>query len=133
MAVSVRIEVNNRLINRLLRSPAGPLARNMLTRGNRVRREARRRINSRSGDLARSIDVDVIIENGGAGVRVGTSLHYARYVHDGTGVYGPRHQPIKPTRKKALAFSSGIGTVVVASSSGQRGTKFLLEALSAAG
>lgn len=133
MAVSIRIDVNNRLINRLLRSPAGPLARNMLTRGNRVRREARRRINSQSGALARSITVDVVVENGGAGVRVGTSLHYARYVHDGTGIYGPRHRPIKPTRKKALAFSAGADTVIVASSPGQRGTQFLREALSAAG
>jgi hypothetical protein len=133
VAVSIRIDVHNQFINRLLRSPAGPLARNMLTRGNRVRREARRRINSQSGALARSITVDVIVENGGAGVRVGTSLHYARYVHDGTGLYGPRHRPIRPTRRKALAFSGGTGTVIVASSSGQRGTKFLSEALSAAG
>lgn len=128
MAVSVRVEVNNRLIQRLLRSPAGPLARNMLTRGNAVRRAAQRRINSRTGDLARSIDVQIVEAKDGVGVRVGTSLHYARYVHDGTGVHGPRGEPIRPTVKRALAF----GDVVVAKSSGQRGTNFLRAALDAA-
>jgi hypothetical protein len=132
VAVSVRVEINSRVVQRLLRSPAGPLARHMLTRGHRVRRAARRNINSRSGDLARSIDVKIIIENGGAGVRVGSDLFYARFVHDGTGIYGPRQRPIRPERRKALAFGGSQGTVVVASSSGQRGTKFLLRALDAA-
>ena len=132
MAVSVRIEVNNRVIQRLLRSPAGPLARNMLTRGNRVRRAEQRNINSRSGDLSRSLSVQIVIENGGAGVRVGSDLYYARFVHDGTGIYGPRQRPIRPTRKKALAFEGSRGQVFVASSRGQRGTKFLLRALDAA-
>lgn len=133
MAVSVSIEINNRLIQRLLRSPAGPLARNMLTRGNRVRAEARRRINSRSGTLARSITVNITMVNGAAGVQVGTDLYYARYVHDGTGIYGPSRRPIRPQRKKALAFSGRTGNVVVSSSRGQRGTKFLVEALRVAG
>lgn len=133
MAVSVRIEINNRFVERLLRSPAGPVARNMLTRGNKVRREAQRRINSRSGDLARSIDVQIVVVGGKAGAQVGTSLYYARFVHDGTGVYGPSQRPIRPRRKKALAFAGRTGSVVVASSSGQRGTRFLVEALRAAG
>jgi hypothetical protein len=133
VAVSVRVEINNRFITRLLKSPAGPLARHMLTRGNRVQREARRRINSRSGRLARSITVSVVVENGGAGVRVGTDLFYARFVHDGTGVYGPSQRPIRPRRGRALAFPGRAGHVVVASSAGQPGTGFLREALRAAG
>lgn len=133
MAVNVVIDVNNRFIARLLRSPAGPLARNMLTRGNRVQREARRRIHSRTGNLSRSVGVEVVIANGGAGVRIGTDLSYARFVHDGTGIYGPNHQLIKPQSKKALAFDGRGGAVVVASSRGQRGTRFLIEALRAAG
>lgn len=132
MAVSVRIEINNRFVSRLLRSPAGPLARNMLTRGNAVRRAARRNVNSRSGDLSRSIDVQVVIENGAAGVRIGSDLYYAKFVHDGTGIYGPSNRPIRPQRRRALAFSGGTGVVIVASSRGQRGTKFLVRALSAA-
>jgi hypothetical protein len=105
----------------------------MLTRGARVQRAARRRINSRSGDLARSIEVDTVRgPDGGVGVRVGSSLSYARFVHDGTGIYGPRGRPIRPTRGKALAFTGAGGSVVVASVRGQRGTRFLIEALDAA-
>lgn len=129
MAVSVRIEINGSALNRLLRSPTGPVARDMLRRGQRVQTAARRRINSRTGQLARSIEVSIVIADGAAGARIGTDLYYARFVHDGTGIYGPSRRPIKPTRRRALAFGNG---VVVASSSGQRGTHFLRNALRAA-
>lgn len=132
MAVSVRIDINNRFMERLLRSPAGPIARNMVTRGNKVKRAAQRRINSRTGELARSIDTQIVIVRGVAGVQVGSSLFYARFVHDGTGIYG-RGTPIRPTNGKALSFTAGGRSVVVASSKGQRGTHFFTEALSAAG
>jgi hypothetical protein len=132
VAVSVRIDINNRLVNWILRSPAGPVAKNMLTRGQRVRRAAQRNVNSQSGALAHSIRVEIVIVGDRAGVQVGTNLHYARFVHDGTGIYGPSHRPIRPTRRKALAFSGRSGGVIVASSRGQRGTKFLERALHAA-
>jgi hypothetical protein len=105
----------------------------MLTRGNKVKRAAQRRINSRTGNLARSIEVHIVRVNGVSGTQIGTSLYYARFVHDGTGIYGPRGSLIRPTRRRALAFTGGEGDVVVASSRGQRGTHFLLEALEAAG
>jgi hypothetical protein len=133
VAVSVRVEINGSALNRLLRSPTGPVARDMLKRGNRVRSAARRRINSRTGDLARSIEVDIVIAGGAAGVRVGSDLYYARFVHDGTGIHGPRRRPIRPRRRGgALAFGGSTGTVIVASSPGQRGTHFLRNALRAA-
>lgn len=132
MAVSVRIEINGSALNRLLRSPGGPVARDMLKRGQKVRTAARRRINSRTGELARSIEVDIVIVGRTAGARIGTELSYARFVHDGTGIYGPSRRPIRPRRGKALAFQGTTGQVVVASSQGQRGTHFLRNALRAA-
>lgn len=129
MAVSITIDVHNTVVSRLLRSRVGPLARHMLTRGARVQRAAQRRINSRTGTLARSITVDTVRgSDGGVGVRIGSSLSYAKFVHDGTGIYGPSRRPIRPTRRKALAFDG----VVVANVRGQRGTRFLIEALDAA-
>lgn len=133
MAVFVRIEVNNSFLNRLLRSPAGPVAKNMLLRGRRVRDAARRNVNSRSGALARSIEVSVVGRGGVTGAQVGTSLFYAKYVHDGTGIYGPTGQVIRPRSKKALEFQGRGGTVFSRYSVGQRGTKFLERALRAAG
>lgn len=132
MAVSVRIEINGSALNRLLRSPGGPVARDMLRRGQKVQGAARRRINSRTGNLSRSITVDIVIVDRTAGARIGTDLFYARFVHDGTGIYGASRRPIKPTRRRALAFNGTGGHVVVASSSGQRGTHFLRNALRAA-
>lgn len=132
MAVSVRIDINGSALNRLLRSPTGPVAREMLRRGRKVQSAARRRINSRTGALSRSIEVDIVIVDRTAGARIGTNLSYARFVHDGTGVHGPNRRPIKPTRRKALAFGGVGGNVVVASSRGQRGTHFLRNALRAA-
>jgi Bacteriophage HK97-gp10, putative tail-component len=125
VAVEVRIEINGSALNRLLRSPNGPVARDMLKRGQKVQAAAKRRINSRTGALARSLNVEVVIVNGTAGARVGTDLYYAKFVHDGTGIYGPSHRPIRPNRARALSFSGRTGAVVVANSRGQRGTHFL--------
>lgn len=133
MAVYVRIEINNRFMARLLRSPVGPVAKNMLTRGRRVRDAARRNVNSRTGTLARSIEVTIVPSSDGPGARVGTSLFYARFVHDGTGIYGPTGQVIRPQRGKALKFDGRRGETFTPYSRGQRGTKFLERALRAAG
>lgn len=133
MAVSVRVEINNRLVNTILRSPFGPVARNMIARGNRVARAARRNVNSRTGALARSITVEIVTVRGVSGAKVGSSLYYAKFVHDGTGLYGPAHRPIRPSRAKALTFTAGSGQVFAANTRGQRGNNFLTRALHAAG
>jgi hypothetical protein len=134
--VSVRIELNHRFIDRLLRRRNGAVARNMLERGERVKAAAQRNINSRSGALARSIRVEVVSSRGVTGARIGTNLGYARFVHDGTGIYGPSHRPIRPARAKVMAFAgqgAGGRTVYVRQTSGQRANPFLREALRAAG
>lgn len=133
MAVFVRIEIHNSFMQRLLRSPAGPVAKNMLTRGRRVRDAARRNVNSRTGALASSIEVSIDTSGGVTGARIGTSLFYAKYVHDGTGIYGPSGQPIRPRSKKVLQFDGSRGETFTPYSRGQRGTKFLERALRAAG
>lgn len=134
MAVFVRIEVNNRFMARLLRGPASPVAKNMLLRGRRVRDAARRNVNSRTGTLARSIEVSIASRGDGNGAQVGTTLFYARYVHDGTGIYGPSGQIIKPRgTSKVLVFDGRRGETFTPYSRGQRGTQFLLRALHAAG
>ena len=108
----------------------------MLERGERVKAAAQRNINSRSGALARSITIEVTTYQGATGARIGTNLSYARFVHDGTGIYGPSHRPIRPARAKIMAFAgrgAGGGTVYVRQTQGQRANSFLREALKAAG
>lgn len=40
----------------------------------------------------------------GFGLRIYNALPYARWLAEGTGIYGPRGSPITPTTKKALKF-----------------------------
>lgn len=134
MAVYVRIDVNNRFVARLLRGPASPVAKNMLLRGRRVRDAARRNVNSRTGALVRSIEVSVAPRGEGNGARVGSSLYYAKFVHDGTGIYGPTGQMIRPRgTSKVLVFDGRSGETFTPYSRGQRGTQFLARALRSAG
>ena len=70
----------------------------------------------RTGTLGRSIAVsEPRAGEGGTFVEVGTNLHYAKYVEYGTGIYGPKGQPIKPKTAKALAWRSvGGGAKMIA-------------------
>lgn len=133
MAVSVRIELNQRQINAILRSPRGIVARNMQWRGNRVRKRAQRLAPSRSGRLRNSITVSFKPHDGAFGVRVGSSLFYAGYVHFGTGIYGPTGQPITARNGGYLKFTGRDGSIVLTRSvRGQPPNPFLARAMSAA-
>jgi hypothetical protein len=133
VTVSVRIELNYRQINRILRSPTGLVARNMQRRGRKVQRHARRNVNSRSGALARSIEVRLAMMAGAPGVEVYTDLYYALWVHDGTGVYGPRGRPFGPRRARYMVFRGSDGTIVRTKRvRGQRANPFLRDALRSA-
>ena len=50
----------------------------------------------------------------GLGGSVHSNAHYTSYVNDGTGIYGPRGQVIRPKSKKALKFTTKGGTTVFA-------------------
>lgn len=67
-----------------------------------------------------------------------TDLEYGLYVHEGTGIYGPRGAPIRPKRGRYLVFEArnarttprGRGNLVFARQvRGQRPQPFLLDAL----
>jgi hypothetical protein len=68
-------------------------------------------------------------------------VHYALYVHDGTGLYGPKKTVIRPKNAKALVFKSKVygakrgkfaGKVVVKSVKGMKPNPFLANALDSA-
>ncbi|WP_245600887.1 HK97 gp10 family phage protein [Streptomyces sulphureus] len=61
---------------------------------------------------------------------VWSSLEYAAYVHEGTGIYGPSGQPIRPKRARFLSWEQrGVGRVYARQVRGQRPQPWLLEAL----
>jgi len=125
------------------------VAKDLYRRGLKVQGRARvllggaaghpKRVNT--GALRSSVQVQLRTFGGAPAVRIGTNLFYARYVRQGTGIYGPRRQKIVPRRAKALVFKSAKygakrgkfrGKVVVRSVKGMRPNDFLTDALRAA-
>lgn len=91
-------------------------------------------VNVRTGRLRSSIRSVIGISRDGTHVsvvgRVGTNVKYGRYLHQGTGIYGPRHQRIRPVRARVLAFPGEGGEMVFrASVAGVRPRPFLRRAL----
>ena len=142
---NVSHQMNLAAVQQLLTGPNGAVARDMLKRGLRVESRAKlelgrdpRRINT--GRLRADIRARFHMINGAPAVRVGTSLKYATYVHNGTGLYGPRHRMIVPVSKKVLRWKAhgptGIpgkgGYVFSMKSRGMRPNPFLRKALIAA-
>lgn len=149
MGAKVTHEFNERQIYSITQGPNSGLLKDMLKRGARVQTRARRNLRGGStgprrintGALSNSVKVSVsAITNDYLAVRVGSNLDYAIFVHDGTGIYGPRKMKIVPRRARALVFRSKIygakrgrwrGYVVVRSVKGMKPNPFLKEALPA--
>lgn len=115
------------------------VARDMQRRGLRVEAAAKVRISGHpkrvdSGRLRDSIRAVPIIRGGAPGSRIGTNVKYALFVHDGTGIYGPRGARIKPKTKRYLKFipKGGNRFVYAKSVKGMRPNPFLKDALVAA-
>jgi hypothetical protein len=70
--------------------------------------EAKALVPRRTGSLARSIRVGNVSEDRAQVVAGGSrNVGYARYVEQGTGLYGPRHARIVPKRAKVLSWVGG--------------------------
>lgn len=128
-------------MNRILTSSQGGVARDLMRRGLLVETQAKRNLAGvdgpkriDTGRLRASINTQLISRHGEPAVIVGTNVFYARMVHDGTGIYGPRRRMIRPVHRKRLRFKpKGSGRWVYARAvRGMRPNKFLLNALRAA-
>lgn len=138
----VRQDIHQVRLHELLNSPSGGVARELLKRGYKVQAEAKLMVSGagrghpkrvRTGYLRSSIQVQLRASPGLA-VRIGTNAWYARLVHDGTGLYGPRHHMIRPKRSKVLRWKAVDGKTIFAHSvKGMKKNQFLKDALSAAG
>jgi hypothetical protein len=139
---------NHTQLKFIVSSPVGPVAKDLLKRGKRVESRAKRNLNGVSGaprrvntgHLRNSIGTNLIVRPDGLGVRVGTGVAYALFVHDGTGLYGPKHAVIRPKHGKVLVFRSKIygakkgkhkGKVFAAFVRGMKPNPFLKDALPA--
>lgn len=100
------VKLDPSALRELLLSPQGPVYRDIQLQTTKVRNRALALCPVNNGRLRASITQEVISEPTGPIGRVGTNVEYALFVHEGTGVYGPRGAPytIVPRSKKALAF-----------------------------
>lgn len=125
-------------VRKILSDPRGGVARDLVRRGIRVASQAKRELASSpkridTGRLRTSITQQLGSYNRMPLVRVGTNVKYARFVHDGTGLYGPRHAVIKPKQAKVLRWTKRDGTVRYAKFiRGMAPNPFLKKALKAA-
>lgn len=134
-----RLDLN--AVRAILASERGGVARDMLRRGLLVETQAKRNLGGvggpkrvDTGRLRASINTQLVIRQGRPVAVVGTNVFYARYVHDGTGIYGPRHRVIRPIRRKFLRFKP-VGSrrwVYARQVRGMVGNPFLRNALRAA-
>lgn len=137
-----RHTVNYGAINVMFRNPTGGLAKDMLRRGLKVETQAKRNLagaNGRpkridTGQTRSSVYTRMVTYRGFPAARVGSPLRKAVLIHEGTGIYGPRRQPIRPRRGMYLRFKpKGARRVVYAKSvKGMKPNPFLKDALSAA-
>jgi hypothetical protein len=126
----VEIRLNEAARQKMLRNPKGQVARGILKLGKKVERKAKRLTPVDHGVLRNSISTELIIRKGPV-ARIGTKVKYALYVHEGTGIYGPKGVPITPKRSKVLVFTAKKTNKLVFARSvkGMKGTPYLRDAL----
>lgn len=126
-----RVRLNQAELDRLLRGRQGPVVQHVEILTRRTLNQAKRNARVDEGTLRSTLYHTITPSTGEVRGRVASPLDYAWYVHDGTGVYGPRGRPIRPVHAKVLRFElkGGRGVVYARSVKGIKGDKFLLRAL----
>ena len=99
--------VNQAVVDELLRGRSGPVVRHINDIVDAVSAEAKRNVKRDTGALGASIEPTVNVYGRLVVGRVGSPLNYARYLHEGTGIYGPKGRPIYPVSAKVLRFKPG--------------------------
>lgn len=115
------------------------MAKDLIKRAIRVESAAKKNISKTpkrvdTGRLRASITWEMRTINGVPTVRVGTNVKYARFVHDGTGLYGPKHAYIYPKAKKFMRWKKKgtKGYIYAKRIKGMKPNPFLTNALKAA-
>ncbi|WP_210154844.1 hypothetical protein [Microbispora oryzae] len=117
--------INQAEYRRLTQSPAGPVVRQAERIGRRTVNGAKRNVRVDDGHLRSTISHTVAVLPGRVLMRAGSPLDYGLYLHEGTGIYGPKHRVIRPVQAKALRFEvkEAVGKV---SAKGRRPVVFAL-------
>jgi hypothetical protein len=138
VAVSVRVDLHHAQIRNFLYSPGGPVVRGVRRWSREVRDVAIINAPKDTGELAGSSLVDMNTHPGFVVGVISFRARHAIWVHEGTGIYGPRGRPIRRRGGGFMRFPNrnGVGPrgrprafVYARSVRGQRGQPFLVYAL----
>lgn len=138
MATRIRHHIDHAALTAILQSPSGGVAKDLFRRGKKVETRAKQNLERSprrvdTGLLRSSINTQLIMLGGKITVRVGTGVFYALYVHDGTGLYGPKGAYIVPKTAKFLSWKLKGGKRVYALKvRGMKPNPFLRDAIIAA-
>lgn len=135
----MRVDLNRAGLDEILRSPTGPVVKEVTARTRTTSNLAKRKVGVDTGRLRSSIQYTINIQHDKVIGTVGAQVQYARYHHDGTGIHGPTGKPITPKNGPFLVFTpkktgrGGKSPVVFATQvSGSRANPFLTDALAEA-
>ena len=138
MSVRVRLIRHPDQFHALLTSAQGGIFKDLHRRALKVQTQAKRNLEREprrvdTGTLRSDIHIQMLTVGKVLAARIGFNVFYGVYVHDGTGIFGPKGQPITPKMSKFLRWKTKKGTVVYATSvKGMRPNPFLKDALKAA-
>jgi Bacteriophage HK97-gp10, putative tail-component len=125
--------INEAEIAAMTDSLIGPVARDLTRRAIRVQNVARVLCPVDHGRLRASITYQIVASPTGLVARIGSNVEYARYVEEGTGIYGPHQTPIVPVNASVLVFTpkGATGPVFARSVKGMKPRPYLVPALPA--
>jgi hypothetical protein len=124
MSVIVTVDLHQVQIRNFLYSPAGPVVRGVRRWSHQVRDVAVARAPKASGQLAGSSSVTMNTHPGFVVGVIGFGARHALWVHEGTGIYGPRRRPIRAHSGGMLRFRHGSGRLAASARGSGRGRAF---------
>lgn len=98
------VKLEQKQIVAALLGPQGQVYRQLQRRGTRVLNEAKRLCPVDQGRLRSSLTMQMQTVDKLPAAVVGTNLEYGLYVHEGTGIYGPKRTVIRPKKARLLRW-----------------------------
>jgi hypothetical protein len=137
VASKIRIVKTPQQMAVILSSPSGGVYKDIFRRCTNVQNKAKKNLERAprridTGRLRSDIHVQMLMKGKTPLGRVGFSVFYGLYVHDGTGLYGPKGHMIKPKNGKFLRWKSKHGWVYAKAVRGMKPNPFLKDAVDAA-
>jgi hypothetical protein len=138
MPARMKVVAHPDQIRAIVQSVQGGVYKDIFRRCTNVQNQAKKNLERQprridTGRLRSDIKVQMAMVNGHIVGRVGFNVFYGLFVHEGTGIYGPKGVPITPKQFRFLRWKSKKGGYVYAKQvKGMKPNPFLKDAVKAA-